>query len=663
MTSIGVSESQAGATLSNSYSITAPSSLEITPDGSRVYVISGGSDDVSIINVATGTVETITIATGPTKIAIAPNGIYTYITTSENKIKRITNSNLAISTITGICSGSDTPSNIEITPDGTFAYVACGLSLAKIDLANQTVAGLISVPSGASSIAIDKTGTNLYTNSYSNPVTQIRISDDSIIKTYSMLNGITTLTINPSSSTIYSVNQDGYVVYSSIPAFSSRIATHIAGYLANTLSIDPSGSFMYAGNPGDGTISVINLSTMSGAGSITSGGAFDIDVNAAGTELWAVSYYTNQVKRFALTSVPGAPTIGTATATSSTTASVTFTQPASNGGATITQYTATSSTGGRTGTISQATSGTISVTGLSPNTTYTFTVTARNSDGNSAASAASNSITTPASTTVPGAPTIGTATVLSSTSASISFTAPASNGGATIETYTATSTPGSLTGTLKQSGSGSITVSGLTPSTSYTFRVTASNSVGTSSASSSTFSITTNASQAEIDAAALAAQLVAAAKRETEKKAARVEILKGISESKIPALQQFTTAEIAGVTEQNLPSVAKEILALPQSERSDILVVQKVAKKYAILDAICRGDNFATIHAQDLSSVGLVPVANQSSITHALRSLQPADRNDYSKISLAIDEQIAIIQRRKERLAAILNLIKSHRPA
>ena len=75
--------------------------------------------------------------------------------------------------------------------------------------------------------------------------------------------------------------------------------------------------------------------------------------------------------------------------------------------------------------------------------------------------------------TVPGAPTLGTATVASSTSASVPFTAPGSNGGKTITSYTATSSPGGLTGTLSQSGSGTITVSGLTPGTAYTFTVTA----------------------------------------------------------------------------------------------------------------------------------------------------------------------------------------------
>ena len=93
--------------------------------------------------------------------------------------------------------------------------------------------------------------------------------------------------------------------------------------------------------------------------------------------------------------VPGAPTIGTATQTGATTATVAYTAPTSNGGATITSYTATSSPAGGSGTLSQAGSGTISVTGLTQLTAYTFTVKATNSVGQSAASAASNSITTP----------------------------------------------------------------------------------------------------------------------------------------------------------------------------------------------------------------------------------------------------------------------------
>lgn len=93
---------------------------------------------------------------------------------------------------------------------------------------------------------------------------------------------------------------------------------------------------------------------------------------------------------------------------------------------------------------------------------------------------------------VPGAPTIGTATATGVTTATVAFTAPVDNGGSVITSYTATSTPDSVTGTLSQAGSGTITVTGLTGGTAYTFTVTATNAVGTSAASAASNSITTS---------------------------------------------------------------------------------------------------------------------------------------------------------------------------
>ena len=93
-------------------------------------------------------------------------------------------------------------------------------------------------------------------------------------------------------------------------------------------------------------------------------------------------------------------------------------------------------------------------------------------------------IITPAiGTTIPDNPIIGTAFSNIPTTATVSYTAPSDNGGSTILKYIATSNPDGLTGTLNQAGSGTITVDGLTPATSYSFRVTATNSIGISSPS------------------------------------------------------------------------------------------------------------------------------------------------------------------------------------
>jgi hypothetical protein len=185
--------------------------------------------------------------------------------------------------------------------------------------------------------------------------------------------------------------------------------------------------------------------------------------------------------------VPNAPTIGAATnvgtsrAFNNGAATVAFTAPTFDGGLPITGYTVTSSPGSFTAT---GAASPLTVAGLASSTAYTFTAVATNSRGNSASSAASNSIT---ATTVPQAPTIGTATDGGTGSTvSVAFTAGAT-GGSAITTYTATSSPGGLTGT---GASSPITVSGLTAGTAYTFTVTATNANGTSSASSASNSVT-----------------------------------------------------------------------------------------------------------------------------------------------------------------------------
>jgi hypothetical protein len=101
-----------------------------------------------------------------------------------------------------------------------------------------------------------------------------------------------------------------------------------------------------------------------------------------------------QIKITYTVGVPNAPTIGTATVLgASGEASIPFTAPSFNGNATIIFYTATSSPGGLTGTLNQAGSGVITVSGLSSGIAYTFTVTATNSEGQSAASGTSNTVT------------------------------------------------------------------------------------------------------------------------------------------------------------------------------------------------------------------------------------------------------------------------------
>jgi hypothetical protein len=126
--------------------------------------------------------------------------------------------------------------------------------------------------------------------------------------------------------------------------------------------------------------------------------------------------------------------------------------------------------------------------GLNNGTMYYFVVKASNTGG---ISAASNEVgvTPSAPTTIPEAPTQVTA-IASDGYAMVSFQPPAHNGGSPITHYEVTSSPGSIvaTGTTN-----TITVTGLTNGTTYTFTVKAINSIGASDSS--------NASNAVVPAA------------------------------------------------------------------------------------------------------------------------------------------------------------------
>jgi hypothetical protein len=129
---------------------------------------------------------------------------------------------------------------------------------------------------------------------------------------------------------------------------------------------------------------------------LTNGTAYTFTVsatNAVGTG--AASAQSNAVTPTGGTTVPGAPTAVTATPASSQ-ALVSWTAPASNGGASITGYTITPFIGSTAQTptvLSNGSATSATVTGLTNGTAYAFTVAATNSVGTGAASTASAAVT------------------------------------------------------------------------------------------------------------------------------------------------------------------------------------------------------------------------------------------------------------------------------
>lgn len=223
--------------------------------------------------------------------------------------------------------------------------------------------------------------------------------------------------------------------------------------------------------PGNVTTTTADTTTI--ITGLTNGTAYTftiVVINAVGSSSGTTSY--------AITpgSEPSAPTITSITRGNST-AIVNFTAPTDNGGNTITDY--LYSIDGTIYTEAEDTESPIIIDGLDNDIAYTVYLKAVNSIGNSVASTSYAIV----AVTVPGAPTISTATVDDSLTG-VSFTAPTSNGGNAITDYLYSIDNGTSYTSADKTTS-PITITGLTNGTEYTIRIKAENEIGEGTASTS----------------------------------------------------------------------------------------------------------------------------------------------------------------------------------
>lgn len=252
----------------------------------------------------------------------------------------------------------------------------------------------------------------------------------------------------------------GAITTTTIPGTITAPTTAPTGYIviistSASLSAGPVNGTVYTAGTalGGGTVEYVNTSTsFTASTSLSSNTSYNIFVycynNTAcsGGPVYSITSATNTA-----TTLPLAPTIGTATAGNAS-ASVAFTGV--SGSASVT-YTATSTPGSFTGTGS---SSPITVNGLTNGTAYTFTVIASNAGGPGAASAASNSVTPSAPCTTPGVATGLNLISPYSGLVSGSFTAPgtAPTGYLVIRTTTSSAPTTPVSGTTYTAGSSAL---------------------------------------------------------------------------------------------------------------------------------------------------------------------------------------------------------------
>ena len=190
------------------------------------------------------------------------------------------------------------------------------------------------------------------------------------------------------------------------------------------------------------------------------------------------------------TTVPGAPTGLSATASGTTAINLSWSAPASTGGSAITGYKIEVSPNGTSGWTDQvantnSTATTYAHTGLAAGDTRHYRVSAINTNG---AGTASNVDSATTGTSVPGAPTGLTATASGATQIDLSWSAPASTGGSAITGYKIEVSPNGTSGWTDQVANTNSTATtyahtGLAAGDTRHYRVSAINTNGAGTAS------------------------------------------------------------------------------------------------------------------------------------------------------------------------------------
>ena len=192
---------------SNPNGTSAPSGMTFSPDGTRAYITDLNSDQLTIIDTATGAViGTVTIAPGALDVAASPDGTRVYTANyNAGTVSIIDTTNGAVNTITV----GDFPSGVVFSSDGEHAYVTnqTGNRVTIIEVASDTIVGTIPVGGRPIGVAVNADETRLYTaNNQTGTVSVVDLTNNSVIATIPVGGQPISVVLNTSGSLAYVSN-------------------------------------------------------------------------------------------------------------------------------------------------------------------------------------------------------------------------------------------------------------------------------------------------------------------------------------------------------------------------------------------------------------------------------------------------------------------------
>ena len=122
-----------------------------------------------------------------------------------------------------------------------------------------------------------------------------------------------------------------------------------------------------------------------------------------------------------------------------------------------------------------------------------------------------------------------------------------------------------------------------------------------------------------------------------------------------PTIEDFKNNGISTVQEKIIDKLADELLLVPENQQGDISVIKKIVVRVQTVDKLSTPETGKTVQPSELIAIGAISPnsSKKTTITSALRKLDPAQVDTYQKVLAAVAMQEAIIKARADRSAAI----------
>ena len=286
-----------------------PAAAALSPDGSRVYVGTGSTSTIPVVNSATNIVtDTIGPAVGlqdVQQLVVHPDGTRLYV----NTFGAITVVDPSAKTVLAVIPSS-WAAQVAIHPDGSTLYLASGGDpdgnpdprIVLIDTATNAVAGTIDVD-GAYYVAVSPDGARLYVAGYTgDEMWAIDTATHAVVSTIGVGKPISGLVVSPDSSRVYVLGAVKFGVTTSsvnvVDVAAGTVTTAVTfplGLEPTDFAVAPDGSAVYVTNV-HGAVSLFDTATMTMSETVQVGDyAGAVAVSPNGSRVYVTNSHNNTV--------------------------------------------------------------------------------------------------------------------------------------------------------------------------------------------------------------------------------------------------------------------------------------------------------------------------------------------------------------------------------